>query len=154
MACRFCSGVSSCEPCGLKSICISGSLFYFFLNHLIFLIYWNARGCRQLIPEHTWQSIITDSCFYKIFMIFINFECNNCDRIEIPVCNNTTYVLLQTGTSITYGGRDSSVGIATRYGLDSSVIESRWGRDFPHPSRPALGSTQPPVQWVPGPPRG
>ena len=46
-------------------------------------------------------------------------------------------------------GRDSSVGIATRYGLDGPGIESRWGRDFPHPSRPALGPTQPPVQWVP-----
>ena len=41
------------------------------------------------------------------------------------------------------------VGIATRYGLDGPVIESRWGRDFPHPSRPTLGPTQPPVQWVP-----
>ena len=30
-------------------------------------------------------------------------------------------------------GRDSSVGIATRYGLDGPVIEFRWGRDFPHP---------------------
>jgi len=29
-------------------------------------------------------------------------------------------------------------------------MESRWGRDFPHLSRPALGRTQPPVQWVPG----
>jgi hypothetical protein len=36
-------------------------------------------------------------------------------------------------------GRDSSVGIATRYGLDCPGIESQWGRDFPHPSRPALG---------------
>ena len=45
-------------------------------------------------------------------------------------------------------GRDSSVGIATRYGLDGPGIESRWGRDFPYPSRPALGPTQPPVQWV------
>ena len=35
-------------------------------------------------------------------------------------------------------GRDSTVGIATRYGLDGPVIECRWGRDFPHPSRPAL----------------
>jgi hypothetical protein len=47
-------------------------------------------------------------------------------------------------------GRDSAVGIATRYGLDGPGIESRWGRDFPHPSRPALGPTLPPLQWVPG----
>jgi hypothetical protein len=49
-----------------------------------------------------------------------------------------------------YPGRDSSVGIATRYGLDGPGIESRWGRDFPHPSRPTLGPTQPSIQWVPG----
>ena len=47
-------------------------------------------------------------------------------------------------------GRDNSVGIATLYGLDGPGIESRWGRDFPRPSRPAMGSTQPPVQWAPG----
>ena len=45
-------------------------------------------------------------------------------------------------------GPDSSVGIATGYGLDGPEIESRWGRHFPHLSRPALGPTQPPVQWV------
>jgi hypothetical protein len=45
-------------------------------------------------------------------------------------------------------GRDSTVGIATRYGLDSPGIESRWRRDFLHPSRTARGPTQPPVQWV------
>jgi len=36
-------------------------------------------------------------------------------------------------------GRDSIVGIATRYGHDGPGIESRCGRDFPHPSRPVLG---------------
>ena len=46
--------------------------------------------------------------------------------------------------------RDNVVGIATRYGLDGPGIESLWGRDFPHPSRQALGPTQPPIQWVPG----
>ena len=44
--------------------------------------------------------------------------------------------------------RDSSVGIATRYGLDGPGIESWWGRDFPHQSRLALGPTQSPIQWV------
>jgi hypothetical protein len=47
-------------------------------------------------------------------------------------------------------GRDDVVRIATRYGLGGPGIESRWGQDFPHPSRPALVLTQPLVQWVPG----
>ena len=36
-------------------------------------------------------------------------------------------------------GRDSSVGIATRYGLDGTGIESLWEQDFPHSFRPAWG---------------
>ena len=39
----------------------------------------------------------------------------------------------------TLGGRDSAVGIATRYGLDGPGIESRWG-----------GEISPPVQTAPG----
>jgi hypothetical protein len=46
-------------------------------------------------------------------------------------------------------GRDSSVRIATRHGLDGPGIESAWRRDFPHPSRPALWPTQPHVQLAP-----
>jgi hypothetical protein len=47
-------------------------------------------------------------------------------------------------------GWDSSVGIATRYGVDESAIDSWWRQNFSHPSRPALGSTQLSIQWVPG----
>jgi hypothetical protein len=43
------------------------------------------------------------------------------------------------------GGHDNVVSIATRYRLDGPGIESRWGRDFLHLSRPALDPTQPPV---------
>ena len=47
-------------------------------------------------------------------------------------------------------GRDSFVSIATRYKLNGPGIESRWRQDFPHQSRLALGSTQPPIKWVRG----
>jgi len=51
-------------------------------------------------------------------------------------------------------GRDSLVGIATRYGLNGPGIEYRWGRDFLQPFRPPQGRTQPPTQWIPRLSRG
>jgi hypothetical protein len=52
--------------------------------------------------------------------------------------------------------QDSAVGIATGYGLDDQGVRVRVPRGgknfhFSLSSRPALGPTQPPIQWVPGP---
>ena len=46
-----------------------------------------------------------------------------------------------------------SVGIATDYGLDGPG-SNPGGDEIFRPSRPALGPTQTPVQWVPGLSRG
>ena len=48
----------------------------------------------------------------------------------------------------------SVAGIATGYGLGGPGIESPGGRDFLHLYRPALGTTQPTIQRVPGLSRG
>ena len=50
--------------------------------------------------------------------------------------------LLFTNSTITIVGRDSSVGIATRYGPDGPGIEPRWGGGvrFSSPAQTATGS--------------
>ena len=45
-------------------------------------------------------------------------------------------------------GPGSSVGIATDYGLDDLGSNPGGDKIF-RPSRPTLGPTQPPVQWIP-----
>ena len=57
-------------------------------------------------------------------------------------CTETFFIALYAEGSV--------VGTAIGYGLDGPGIESLWGRDFPHQSRPALGPTQPPLQWDTG----
>ena len=84
--------------------------------------------CKQVTvcPGHIWTTL-----YYTALRVMCKFQFRE-DTLKLV-------------------GRYSSVGIATRYGRDGPGIESRLGWDFPHPSRPAVGPTQPPIQWVPDP---
>jgi hypothetical protein len=83
----------------------------------------------------------------------VNFNVSHPSTLSSPKCS-LIFSFLFPENKFLYGleivRHDSSVGIATRYGLDGPGIECRRGLDFPHPSRPVLGPTQPPIQWVPG----
>jgi len=64
-----------------------------------------------------------------------------------------SYFLFLFFTYSSCSGPGSSVGIATDYGLDGPG-SNPGGYEIFLPSTPALGPTQPPVQWVPGLSRG
>jgi len=53
-------------------------------------------------------------------------------RVQSSPCESSIILVL-----FEEQGRDRSVGTATGYRLDDSGIESRWGQDYPHSSRPA-----------------
>jgi len=57
------------------------------------------------------------------------------------------YMCVCVCVCVCVGGPSSSVGIASDYGLDGPGSNTG-GDEIFRPSRPALGSTQPPLQWV------
>jgi hypothetical protein len=67
--------------------------------------------------------------------------CSACDELNCHI-TQTFVTIIRSDV-----GLDSSVRIATRYGLDGPGIESRWRLEFPQPSRPTLGPTHTPIQW-------
>jgi len=100
----------------------------------------------------------SDSCLHRlpvltvisILPFYLSFS--NVFQMAVPVQDVTIPVRLLF--YIVYGtGPGSSVGKATCYGLDGPGSNPD-GDEIFRPSRPALGSNQSIVKWVPGLSRG
>jgi hypothetical protein len=106
-------------------------------------------GCLPTLAvkvcTHSQQSSCTSHVCVCVRVVVAWTRCRFEGPQEWSVC-----VCVYTHTRIrVYVSRDTVVGIATWYAMDRPEIESRWRRDFPHPPKPALGPTQPPVWWAP-----
>jgi hypothetical protein len=105
--------------------------------------------CFQLLCGWSLKLRTLNGVHIGISVYIFNIWKKRTDFVEISYWRSKT----ENVGWIKYGSirsRGPGSGIATYYGLDGQGIESLWGRDFSHLSRPALGPTQPSVQWAPG----
>jgi hypothetical protein len=80
------------------------------------------------------------TCYLSIDSLYrkhLGYKFKVCIVTACAVHIETIFRIVYLGMS----GPGNVVGIATAYGLDGQGIEFRWGRDFPHLSRPALKPT-------------
>ena len=103
----------------VQTICIT-DLYDCVNSYTVIILYvLYAFVCFWHVPIAWWQPQGSMECIYVCMYVYM-------------------YVCLNFTKPIHFGSRDSSVGIATRYGLQGPGIQSRWGDDIFHtrPERP------------------
>ena len=139
-------------PLSIDEIIISFSTPFLLVK--IFLIIspgiipvWNQREglqsvCLCLI---LWGGLNHCSAFKKLKVTWYLWCVSTVWNILVVMCTSVSKQTELKCLKMSRKWAGSSVGITTGYGLEGTGIESQWGRNFPHLSRPALGPTQPPV---------
>jgi len=120
----------------------------------LFLSYWVLAAASRrktiIILVYTLSSTKATATSLKLSPVLV---CRPLYVITPGYIHNAIHrntVLNTNGYSIKYNlaYRDSSVRVATHYGTEDRGIESRWLRGATHPSRQALGISQPPLHSI------